>query len=142
MFIPFTYFILLLPPTYVVCGKVMFSVMFVCQSVCLFNWGVPCDLPMMHWGPSWMDQPEYPTLWLDGWTNCSTPPPPPRWTGWGTPLLDGQMDQPGYPPPLDGPTGYTPPPNEQQEKDWQMGGVLLVINIFTDYKSGAYNRHV
>ena len=45
-----------LSPAYVVCGKVMFSVVFVCQSVCsnLVGSGVPCDLPMMHWegGPT------------------------------------------------------------------------------------------
>ena len=42
--------LLLLPPAYVVCGKVIFSHMFFCQSVQLE--GVLCDLPIMHWGSS------------------------------------------------------------------------------------------
>ena len=68
---------------------------------------VPCDLPMLHWGPPWMDQPGYPPRMdqpgLDGparappsgWTSWGTPPgwtsqgTPSGWTSQGTPLLDG-----------------------------------------------------
>ena len=86
----------------------MFSVMFACQSAQLLR--VPCDLPMMHWEPPWMDQPG-----LDGPAGYPS-------SGWTS---QGWMDQLGYPPPPTNNTDRTGKRVVSFEK-----GVLLVIVFF------------